>query len=127
MTRPMETTADSAHRYPAFDGLRGWLACSVILTHAIFLTSLDADSALWHNARRLGDFAVLVFVIMSGFVIAGLLLEKREKWLPFMVGRFFRIYPVYALGLTLSIVSVIALPSALAAASWTGTGALEAN
>jgi peptidoglycan/LPS O-acetylase OafA/YrhL len=50
-----------------------------------------------------GGSAVYVFMILSGFVITHLLLEKRESYVPWLVRRFFRLFPVYFVCLIFSI------------------------
>ena len=49
--------------------------------------------------------AVLMFIIISGFVITHLLIEKREKYAPFITRRFLRLYPAYFFCLIAGIVS----------------------
>ena len=40
--------------------------------------------------------AVLIFIIISGFVITHTILEKQERYLPYLVRRFARIFPLFA-------------------------------
>ena len=42
-----------------------------------------------------GDYAVNVFMILSGFVIFKLIEDARESYGVFLARRFFRLYPVY--------------------------------
>lgn len=55
----------------------------------------------WLMPLRSGTLAVDVFIILSGFVIASLLGRERLPWLPFMVRRWFRLFPAYAVCLLL--------------------------
>ena len=65
------------HRLPELDGLRGLLAVWVWLYHAPYI------SGDWNSLPEVvrsflgGDKAVDVFIILSGFVIALLLLRER--------------------------------------------------
>lgn len=55
-----------------------------------------------------GDTGVMVFIIISGFVIAHLLLRSEEGYTDYLLRRFVRIAPVYLVCLTVA-VSVISL------------------
>jgi peptidoglycan/LPS O-acetylase OafA/YrhL len=46
--------------------------------------------------RLAGSEAVLVFIIISGFVITHLLIEKRETYPVYIFRRFMRIFPLFA-------------------------------
>src|SRR5580765_347942 len=46
--------------------------------------------------RSIGPPSVLVFLIVSGFVITHVILEKREAYGPYLVRRFARIFPLLA-------------------------------
>lgn len=51
------------------------------------------------NAQALanGAIAVDVFILLSGFVITMLVLDKREPYLLFLFRRYFRLFPVFAI------------------------------
>jgi peptidoglycan/LPS O-acetylase OafA/YrhL len=55
----------------------------------------------------IGDAAVMVFVAISGFVIAGLVTGKPEPYPQYLVRRVFRIFPVY---LVILMIAFFALP-----------------
>ncbi|WP_290660638.1 acyltransferase [Aquabacterium sp.] len=55
--------------------------------------------ALAKSLGQVADCSVMVFTILSGFVITHLLLERREPYPRYIVRRFLRIYPVYAVAL----------------------------
>ena len=84
---------NQAHLAP-IDGLRCGLALWVALDHG-FQTSgyvtLKGPLA-WINR---GSDAVAVFMIVSGFVIAQLLMRGGETYGQFITRRFFRLYPIY--------------------------------
>jgi peptidoglycan/LPS O-acetylase OafA/YrhL len=50
-----------------------------------------------------GNLPVNVFIILSGFVICYLLLNKEKKYLNFVVERGFRLFPAYWVALALSL------------------------
>src|SRR6185369_4221145 len=73
-----------------FDGVRGLLALWVLLAHAIELGPFS------HIAGHLRpQFAVDIFIILSGFVIFHLL-SQGEDYATFITRRFFRLFPVFA-------------------------------
>jgi len=52
-----------------------------------------------------GAYAVKVFMMMSGFVIAKLLADKNESYNVFIRRRFLRIYPVFLVALAVAILA----------------------
>src|SRR3977135_3962195 len=83
-------------RFTMLDGLRGWLAGSVVLCHIIFMSKLDEHYRVAAMLRRTGDDAVMIFVILSGFVITHLIVIRQERYGAYLLRRFFRIFPIYA-------------------------------
>jgi peptidoglycan/LPS O-acetylase OafA/YrhL len=89
-------TQQPQRHYGFIDGVRGIAACAVMLQHAFeqtgFLALEKGSFALsWLN---LGEFGVVAFFFVSGFVIP-LSLEKWGNIPHFWVNRVFRIYPLY--------------------------------
>jgi peptidoglycan/LPS O-acetylase OafA/YrhL len=77
-------------------GLRAYLATWVVLGHGLQLAGyVKSKNPLVAFLLR-GDAAVSVFIILSGFVITNLLLSKQETYGQYIVRRFFRLFPVYA-------------------------------
>jgi peptidoglycan/LPS O-acetylase OafA/YrhL len=107
-------------RFPAIDGLRAWLAWTVVAAHIVQATGLDQLWPAMGLVRELGSKSVMVFIMISGFVIAGLLVEKQERWAPFIVRRAMRIYPVYLVGLAAATAVLFLMPGALARETWLG-------
>ena len=87
-------------RFGGLEGLRAWLAWAVVFSHIMSFTGLS-QLAPWlaHNLGQVADCSVMVFTILSGFVITHLLLVRREPYPRYIVRRFLRIYPVYAVAL----------------------------
>ncbi len=90
-------------QFRSLDGARGWLAWSVLAYHMILLSAADQWKPALSHADILSRVRVPCFFIISGFVITHLLLEKRERYFPYIVRRFLRIYPLYIVCLILGI------------------------
>lgn len=92
-------------RLPTIEGLRAYLALWVLVSHVMWLSGyvLEALTGL-PKAFKIGTYAVHLFIILSGFVIARLLDTQRETYLPFIVRRFFRLFPVFI------VLFVVAIP-----------------
>jgi peptidoglycan/LPS O-acetylase OafA/YrhL len=78
-------------RFVALEGLRGWLAWAVVLGH---LSELS-NNGLGMNGE-LGYRAVETFIIINGFVITNLIAGKPEPYRVYLLRRFMRIFPVFA-------------------------------
>lgn len=81
-----------------FQSLRGILALWVFVCHSFGFTLQNQDfgviSKIVHFLPSGGD-AVGIFIILSGFVITLVLVDKQETLKQFYIRRLFRIYPVY--------------------------------
>ncbi|ANE52409.1 acyltransferase family protein [Flavisolibacter tropicus] len=96
--------------YPALDSLRGLAALSVFLGH--FLGTCNEDNPLIQAIRKSpiamlcnASSAVLLFFVLSGFVLA-LPYINKERPLPllsFYVKRVSRIYPAFAFSIILAL------------------------
>lgn len=79
-------------RMLCLDGLRGVLACYVMLSHALPFAAVPP----WLQwLFQHGGAAVDVFFILSGLVIAESLQSHRYRARPFLIARVARIYPVF--------------------------------
>ena len=81
-------------RFPALDGLRGVAVLLVVLAHA------SQKRLLAENFKFSGELGVVVFFVLSGFLITHLLLEERTRTgqislSKFYVRRALRIWPLY--------------------------------
>jgi peptidoglycan/LPS O-acetylase OafA/YrhL len=77
-------------------GLRIYLALWVAVGHGLQLAGVHDTNPLLQVILD-GHAAVVVFMIVSGFVIANLLLTKQESYPRYITRRFFRLYPAYVL------------------------------
>lgn len=81
-------------KFAALEGLRGWLAWAVVADHLAYWS--DTWGVLGHILRNTGTPAVMVFIIISGFVITHLVSEGREPYRVYITRRFFRLFPLFA-------------------------------
>lgn len=105
-------------RIPAIEGLRAWLAWAVVFYHLMNITNFDAHYGFAARADAIGSGAVMIFMMVSGFVITGLLLTRKEAWLPFITRRAFRLFPAYWIALALGAVAMVIRPDVFANVSW---------
>jgi len=78
-------------------GLRIYLALWVAVGHGLQLSGfLERSNPLFSLLLR-GHDAVILFMIVSGFVITNLLIVKQESYSRYIVRRFFRLYPAFVL------------------------------
>jgi peptidoglycan/LPS O-acetylase OafA/YrhL len=103
-----ETSATIPARLPAVDGLRGLLALVVVLWHA--------TEPLQGNALLVpANLAVCGFFVLSGYVLT----RGWDASLPeFLVRRFVRLWPAYAVCLTLAFAVAGAWPQWTLYAWW---------
>jgi peptidoglycan/LPS O-acetylase OafA/YrhL len=83
-------------KFNAIEGLRGWLAWIVVFAHLSFVSGIYAKSP-GAFFGRLGLPAVLMFIIISGFVITHLIVERPEPYRSYLIRRFMRIFPLFAI------------------------------
>jgi len=95
---------NEAKRVLEFEGLRGFLSWWVVIDHILLSCGFTAET-LPTGIRLVtrGDYAVDVFIILSGFVIFKLLADGQETYRVFLVRRFFRLYPVFLVCLALAV------------------------
>jgi peptidoglycan/LPS O-acetylase OafA/YrhL len=79
-------------------GLRVYLAVWVAIGHGLESAGFLRGTNLPLKVLLAGHQSVIIFMIVSGFVITNLLLVKQESYPRYIVRRFFRLYPVYVLG-----------------------------
>jgi peptidoglycan/LPS O-acetylase OafA/YrhL len=104
--------------FRSIDGLRAWLAWTVVLSHIVLLTAADQAFPVLNLFNTCALDAVELFIIISGFVITHLILEKREPYVAYLSRRFLRIYPVYLLCLCAGIAATHLHFSAFADHPW---------
>src|SRR5947209_6904169 len=91
------------HHYLELDGLRGLAILMVVSFH-------------YNLAPFLGGVGVDLFFVLSGFLLGGTLLDKREAsnyFKAFYTRRVCRIFPLYFLSLFLFVILLLAAPFTL--------------
>jgi peptidoglycan/LPS O-acetylase OafA/YrhL len=105
----------------SLDGLRGLLALWVVGFHSFTIPGLYGLVPGKLQPILDGGQAVSGFIILSGFVITRLLLLRRESYSVFMVRRFLRLFPAFALAIVFALLlqHLESMPSHLPAGeSW---------
>jgi peptidoglycan/LPS O-acetylase OafA/YrhL len=102
------------HKYlGAFDTVRGFAACLVALVHCWWATfPVFSQTQIAFPFIAYGVKAVPIFAVLSGFLIYRSVLSIRTlvDLRAYAIRRFFRIYPVYALGVALCVVFLQYVP-----------------
>src|SRR6266550_7747282 len=83
-------------RFCSIEGARGWLAWTVVLSHVAYASGIYIKG-IGPFLGRTGVASVSVFMIISGFVITHLIIQKREPYSIYIFRRFMRIFPLFAL------------------------------
>ncbi|WP_248959889.1 acyltransferase family protein [Sphaerisporangium perillae] len=104
------------------DALRGFGALIVVFEHSLdpLLPEIRATISPWFD---FGQYGVLVFFLVSGYVVP-MSLERRGSVRAFWITRVFRLYPLWALaaaaGTMFGVIGVYTvLPAQLAGQPWT--------
>jgi peptidoglycan/LPS O-acetylase OafA/YrhL len=102
-------SAQKANNLDSLTGLRGVAAYSVLIAHAVDTAFSYGDVPTFHRiAERLAYFGMSLFFVLSGFVIHYNYSESfaRERLrvaaYKFFVARFARLYPLYVIGIIMS-------------------------
>ena len=82
-------------RFQAIEGLRGGLAWSVVFSHLVYFADIY-EHGFGGRIAHLGRPAVLIFIIVSGFVITHVIVERPEPYRSYLTRRFMRIFPLFA-------------------------------
>jgi len=95
-------------RYASIDGLRGYLALSVFLSHGciwyFYLRTGRWEVPPSNLYTHLGQGSVEVFFMITGFLFFSKLIDARTRgidWLRLFVSRFLRLAPLYLLAMLL--------------------------
>ena len=83
-------------RLPELEGLRGILSWWVVISHAVQMAGYT-EAILGPGMRLLvhGDYAVSVFIILSGFVIHKRWQDCPDSYAAFITQRFLRLWPAF--------------------------------
>lgn len=97
-------------RFKELDGLRGIAAIMVFLSHffGIFYENHFINSIQNSGLRFFwnGDAAVILFFVLSGFVLTFSLIHNKTNYFYFTIKRIFRIFPAYYISIILGIILI---------------------
>lgn len=101
---------------PQFDGLRGISILAVFAAHSEFLRALPHA-----NLAEYGRVGVDLFFVLSGFLITGILIDSRDfphYFRNFYARRTLRIWPLYYVVLTLTLIGTTLLGNSFGPQKW---------
>ena len=95
--------AAKGRRLAWLDALRGFAALCVVFDHmsTLVLQHVRSDVYVWFNG---GQYGVFVFFLVSGYIIPASL-ERKGSVRGFWVSRAFRLYPLYIVGIAVSLLA----------------------
>lgn len=108
----VENLHTKTKRLLELDALRGIAAFIVVLYHyTVRYNEIYGNAYALPFTLRIGQYGVLLFFIISGFVIF-MTLEHTQRSMDFIVSRVSRLYPTYwsCIFITFTIVSIFTLP-----------------
>lgn len=125
--RWFELGPEEARRSLPLEGLRGAAAGLVFLVHYASLAGPwmqdPVTSALFGVLGVLGNAGVDLFFALSGYLIYGSLIRRRQAFLPYMRRRVVRLYPAFLAVLALYLLISVAAPSTSRVPPGLGAGA----
>jgi peptidoglycan/LPS O-acetylase OafA/YrhL len=98
---------EQSGRIHEFEALRGALAAWVLIGHVFKHSGYTPDALRPFPLLADPGMPVDVFIILSGFVIFSLLDHKRDGYAPFIIRRFFRLFPLFLVVLLVSAMLVV--------------------
>ncbi len=111
------------NRLLPMEGIRGLAVILVFLQHysVQFLEKAELGAAArWFalSFRQFGNMGVELFFVLSGYLIYGLLLRRRPRFLPFMARRAERLYPAFLVACVIGAALDIVRPQPKIPAGW---------
>ncbi|MFV5925962.1 acyltransferase family protein [Klebsiella aerogenes] len=91
------------YRLRYLDSLRGVACLMVMIMH--FYEQTDLNSLSIFRYLGIGQVGVVIFFLISGFVIPFSIKDRPGQVAPFVVSRFFRLYPAFWISLLLAFTS----------------------
>src|SRR5438105_4722848 len=89
------STPQSNRRIAELDSVRGIAACVVLASHLVGVPFYDYGAMYERGVSNAAYAAVIIFFVLSGFVLVQPFLAGSVSYGRFVVRRFFRIYPPY--------------------------------
>lgn len=78
--------------YGYFDGIRGLAVIIVWLSHS---SGRDMALAPWLNFHGIGHVGVMLFFVLSGFLLSFSVMSENYNYKSYITRRFFRIAPLF--------------------------------
>ena len=118
-------------RIHEFEALRGLLALWVVVGHVLRHAGYESQDVGGFGLLARPGLPVDAFIVLSGFVIFNLLDAKDEGYWPFIIRRFFRLFPLYFFAMCVGALTATAYESWIVSFPWqtkfiAGTGAIAA-
>jgi len=88
------------------EAVRGGAALYVFLVHFMFMYFIDRTS-LFSILFSFGQEAVILFFLMSGFVIQYSYIKNKSNFKTYFKKRFFRIYPLFLIAILMVVINNI--------------------
>lgn len=107
-------------KFTAIEGLRGWLAWTVVFSHLALISDIYPNG-IGLALISAGTYAVLVFVMISGFVITHLVSTHPEPYGTYLLRRFMRIFPLFAVTCVLGYYTTNIEVGVLSRVAWTSS------
>ena len=100
-------------KYPAIDGVRGYLGFFVFLHHA-YIWNHYLKYHVWENPQsnffnHLGQTSVALFFIITSFLFTTKLLQTKKtafNWKKYILSRFYRLTPIYLFTISIFLIIV---------------------
>jgi peptidoglycan/LPS O-acetylase OafA/YrhL len=100
-------------KYPAIDGVRGYLGFFVFLHHA-YIWNHYLKYHVWENPKsnffnHLGQTSVALFFIITSFLFTTKLLQTKKtafNWEKYILSRFYRLTPIYLFTISIFLIIV---------------------
>jgi peptidoglycan/LPS O-acetylase OafA/YrhL len=100
-------------KYPAIDGVRGYLGFFVFLHHA-YIWNHYLKYHVWENPKsnffnHLGQTSVALFFIITSFLFTTKLLQTKKtafNWKKYILSRFYRLTPIYLFTISIFLIIV---------------------
>jgi peptidoglycan/LPS O-acetylase OafA/YrhL len=104
----------SSGRYATIDGLRGFLAFAVFMHHSViwfvYLRTGSWEAPPSRLFHQFGDTAVALFFMITAFLFTSKVINSDKKpveWTRLYVGRFMRLFPMYAVAVGIMLLLVL--------------------
>lgn len=104
--------------FPGLNGIRALAAILVIVCHMDEWSYRFGLDTMGYYRKEMGAYAVVMFFVLSGFLITYLLIKEKEKYGTISYGKFYtrrilRIWPVYYIVLIIGTILVVTFSSEL--------------